>query len=157
VKNGGVEFRIASRTDRSDLLRLIRAYYRFDGIRFQGDVMPRALDRLLRDRSLGRIWIARHGRNAVGYALLSFNYDLEFGGMEGYVTDLYLSAPYRGRGLGKRALDVIEAYCRSSGIRTLELQVVRGNSRALAFYRRVGFEKLPRIVMQKELRLPARG
>jgi hypothetical protein len=57
-----ITFRIARISDAPELLRLIRAYYRFDGIRFQKSVIDAALRKLLRRRSLGRIWIMRDGQ-----------------------------------------------------------------------------------------------
>lgn len=146
-----VEFRLATSADLSDLLRLARAYYRFDGIPFDAKVMAPALEKLLRYRSLGRIWIARDGAKAAGYVVLTFNYDLEFGGLEGYVTDVFIYSRYRRRGLGRLAFEMVYDHCRSAGISTVELQVVEHNRDARKFYRRLGFEELPRIVMARDV------
>ena len=120
----GIEIRRARLGDAADLLPLISAYYRFDGIRFRAGPIAQALTRMLKNRRLGCAWIFRDGIKAVGYVLLSFNFDLEFGGFEGLVTDLFVHQDYRGRGLGKRALAMVDEYCRSVGIATVELQVV---------------------------------
>ncbi len=89
---------------------------------------------------------------AIGYVVLTFNFDLEFGGLEGLVTDLFIIEKYRGHGLGKRALDVVDDYCRSREIGTVELQVTAENKEAQAFYRRIGFEQLSRVVMARDVR-----
>ena len=102
-----ITLRIARVSDTPELLRLIRAYYRFDGIRFQKSVIDAALRKLLRKRSLGRIWIMRDGVKSAGYVVLTFNYDLEFGGLEGIVTDLFIESEYRNRGLGRGALEMV--------------------------------------------------
>lgn len=143
--------RYARLSDISDLLQLIRAYYRFDGIRFHRSVVGAALKKLVRRRSLGRIWIMRDGSNAVGYAVLTFNYDVEFGGFEGILTDLFVSSKYRKRGVGRQMLAAIYDYCGSLGIRALELQVEEHNRNAQAFYRRLGFKRLSRLVMSVDL------
>lgn len=147
-----ITFRVARVSDAPELLRLIRAYYRFDGIRFQKSVIDAALRKLLRNRSLGRIWIMRDGVKPAGYVLLTFNYDLEFGGLEGIVTDLFIESEYRTRGLGRSALETVDDYCRSAGIRTVELQVEEHNKNAQAFYRKLGFRRLSRIVMLRDVR-----
>ena len=49
------------------------------------------------------------------------------------------------------ALEVVDDYCRSQGIGTVELQVVEDNGDAQAFYRRIGFTRLNRIVMAREV------
>lgn len=135
--------------DAPELLRLIRAYYRFDKIRFHAGAIGPALARLLRNRRLGVAWIIRDGIRPVGYVMLTFNFDLEFGGCEGLVTDLYVDTKYRRRGLGERALEVVDDYCRSRGIGTIELQVLEDNKDAQAFYRKIGFTRLNRIVMAR--------
>jgi diamine N-acetyltransferase len=146
-----IEFQKANLSDFSELLRLIRAYYRFDHLRFRSRTVSAALRKLLKSRSLGRIWIMRDRMKAVGYIMLTFNYDLEFGGFEGIITDLFILSGYRDRGLGRRALAEVCAYCRSAGIRTVELQVEEHNERALQFYRHCGFRKLSRMVLSKDV------
>jgi len=146
-----IEIRRARRDDAVELLSLIRAYYRLDKIRFRGAAIKSALERLLKNRKLGSVWILRDGIQAVGYVMLAFTFDLEFGGLEGLVTDLYIDAKYRGRGLGERALKVVDEHCRSQGISTVELQVVEDNKGAQAFYRKIGFKQLNRIVMAREV------
>jgi ribosomal protein S18 acetylase RimI-like enzyme len=141
---------VARPADLTDLLSLVRAYYRFDGIRFRKDTAT-AIGRLVASRSLGRVWIMRHGPSAVGYAILTFNFDAEYGGLQAMLTDLYIRPRHRRQGLGRRTLDLISAYCRSKGIGTIELQVEEDNEKAQDFYRRLGFELLSRMVMSKEV------
>ena len=146
-----IEFRQARVSDAVQLLQLIRAYYRFDRIPFRSNTIEPALRKLLRNRSLGRIWIMRDGPKAVGYIVLTFNYDLEFGGFEGIVTDLFVLSEYRARGLGTQALALVQAHCRSARIQTIELQVEEDNSDAWEFYLKLGFRKLSRTVMSRDV------
>ncbi len=151
IERNEITIRRARPGDAVELLRLIRAYYRFDKVRFRRMVIKSALVRLLGNRRLGSIWILRDESKAVGYVILTFNFDLEFGGFEGLVTDLYIEERYRGHRLGERALDVVDDCCRSQGIGTVELQVVEENEGAQLFYRKVGFTRLNRIVMAREV------
>jgi ribosomal protein S18 acetylase RimI-like enzyme len=155
-ESGQIEIRLARPKDALELLGLIQSYYRFDGIRFRAQPIAQAVAQLLKDRRLGCAWIMRDGLDAVGYVVLTFNFDLEFGGFEGMVTDLYVCEAYRGRGLGKRALEIVDDYCRSIKIGTVELQVEAGNQAAQAFYYRIGFARLNRIVMRRAVK-PRRG
>lgn len=150
--NDGAVIRIARRADLPELIRLVRAYYQFDHIRFDARTMKPALAKLLRSRTLGRVWIMRDGGKAVGYVILTFNFDLEFDGLEGLVTDLFIEADYRGQGLGERALDVVDDYCRARGIGAVELQVETDNTAAQAFYRKIGFKQLNRVVMTRDIK-----
>ncbi|MGH8012374.1 MAG: GNAT family N-acetyltransferase, partial [Candidatus Binataceae bacterium] len=98
-----VELYRARLSDMAQLLELIKAYYRFDHITFNAKSVREALRELLRDCSLGIVWIMRDAEKAVGYIVLTFNYDLEFGGLEGLITDLFIRSEYRSHGLGRRA------------------------------------------------------
>ncbi|HYL60025.1 MAG TPA: GNAT family N-acetyltransferase [Candidatus Acidoferrales bacterium] len=143
--------RPARRSDFDALLRLVAAYYRFDSIRFNRSTTGRALRRLLREESLGRVWVIDAGGALAGYAVLTYNFDMEFGGVQGIVTDFFIAARYRRKGLGARTLAAIRDYCKSRGIGTLELQVTRHNRAAQAFYRALGFKTLDRIVMDLDV------
>jgi len=143
--------RPARPSDRDALLPLICAYYRFDHIRFNPRTIRPALDRLLRSRSLGRVWLICDGARSIGYVVLTYNCDLEFGGTEGMVTDLFIDEAYRGQGLGRRALEVVDDYCRAKRIGIVELQIEQDNVVAQKFYRRIGFKQLTRIVMTRKV------
>jgi ribosomal protein S18 acetylase RimI-like enzyme len=107
---------------------------------------------LLRDRSIGRVWLIRRGQEDLGYVILTFGYDLEFGGRQAIVTDLYVVDRYRRLGLGTQTLHFLEETCRKMAIAALELQVERKNVAALAFYRKLGFERHDRIPLSKRLK-----
>ncbi len=147
-----ITIRSARTRDADALLPVIRAYYRFDHIRFNQRTIRAALEQLLRSRSLGRVWVICDGARAIGYVILTYNFDLEFSGIEGLVTDFFIHEDYRGRGLGRGALAVVDDYCRAHRIGTVELQVEHDNVAAQEFYRRVGFKQLKRIVMTRNVR-----
>jgi ribosomal protein S18 acetylase RimI-like enzyme len=106
---------------------------------------------MLRKPACGQMWIMHDGARAIGYVAFSFYYDVEFGGREGVITDLFIRSADRRRGLGARLLATVDDYCRSAGIRSMELQVIRGNRAAEAFYRKHGFKQLARNIMAREL------
>lgn len=147
-----MKIRFAVSRDFDQLLRLVAAYYRFDSIAFDTRLTGAALRRLLRDKSLGRAWVIDAGSELAGYAIVTYNYDLEFGGIEAIMTDLFVAQRYRRKGLGARMIEAVRDFCRREGIGALELQVTRDNDAAQAFYRSLGFEPLDRIVMSLEIR-----
>lgn len=145
------DVRLATFSDRAELLRLIKAYYRFDSIKFDSRKTPLALDRLLRSTRLGRAWVMERGGKLAGYAIMTWNYDLEFDGLEGIITDFFIVARYRSKGLGRELMAAIAGFCRRKGVSAIELQVTKGNRRALAFYSSLGFERLERTVMSLDV------
>lgn len=47
---------------------------------------------------------------------------------------------YSGRGLGRRLMEAVEAQARQAGLHRLEMTVMTHNTRAVALYRKLGFE-----------------
>ena len=150
-----VSFRPCSPKDHATLLKFITAYYRFDKIPFQRRSLEQGLHTLLRNLSLGKAWLMECHKKPVGYAIVTYNFDLEYGGVEAMLTDLYVEKRYRNKGIGSLALYEIEDFCRERGIRAIELQVQHHNKTAATFYRKAGFHVLPRKVFLLEVRSEA--
>src|SRR5260370_8146135 len=137
-----VSFRACGPKDHGKLLKLVCAYYRFDKIPFDRRSLSKGLDTLLRNVSQGQTWLMENHKKAVGYAVLTYNFDLEYGGVEGMLTDLYVDKQYRNKGIGSLALFEIEDFCRERGIRAVELQGQHHNPAAETFYRNSRFPAL---------------
>lgn len=110
---------------------------------------------LLADPSLGRAWLVAAGGQPVGYAVLTFVHSIEFGGRCGFVDELYVEPAARGRGVGRRALELVAAEARSLGVRVLLLEVSPENERAERLYRAAGFGERKYRLMAKRLEAPA--
>ena len=147
-----VSLRPCGPKDHAALLKLIVAYYRFDKIPYDRRSLSRGLDTLLRNLSQGQAWLMENHGKPVGYTLLTYNFDLEYGGVEGMLTEVYVEKRYRNRGVGTLALYEVEDFCRERGIRAIELQVLNHNKHAESFYRKAGFRVMPRKVMIMEVR-----
>ena len=144
--------RPARLSDLPRLLQLVKAYYAYDKIAYSDASIRPALQQLLRDRNLGRAWVVEAGRALRAYAVLAYSYDLEFGGREGIVTDLFVSARFRAKGYGKRLFSVIGSYCKRSGIYEIEVIVTHENRAARKFYKTLGFCDRQRSVFSLDLR-----
>lgn len=141
----------ATAADFADIVAMQREFYVEDAYPYDDTTMPPALAALLRDPALGRGWLATRGGQPVGYLLLTYGYSVERGGRMGLVDELYVRPEARGQGIGSRLLATAEAHCREAGIRTLLLEVERGNMGARRLYERLGFEAYDRDLMDKAL------
>ena len=148
------EFRWATAGDTDTLLVLMREYYAFDRIPYAAGWAREALDRMFADPSLGRAWLILWDGAAVGYACLCFGYSLEFK-RDAFLDELYVREPYRGRGIGKLAVQHAVASCPQLGIQALHLVVTPGNDRAYRLYESLGFEDQHRRMMTRRLARPA--
>ncbi|TMQ11747.1 MAG: GNAT family N-acetyltransferase [Deltaproteobacteria bacterium] len=147
---GVLHLRPATLDDLAELLPRTRALNAHEGIALEPAALEGALARLLRDPSLGGAWLVEQGGAAIGYAIVTFGYDLEFGGRDAYLTELWIDPPARGHGAGGAALALLDPELRARGIEALHLQV-RPDNPARRLYQRSGFVASPRIVMTRRL------
>jgi ribosomal protein S18 acetylase RimI-like enzyme len=113
-----------------ELLAFVAKYYRFDGIAFDRDAVSRGVREMLGNPSLGKAWLICDGERAVGHVVVAFSIDLEFGGRQATITELYLDEEVRRRGFGTQTLGFVEGILREMGIHALELQVEEDNAEA---------------------------
>jgi GNAT superfamily N-acetyltransferase len=139
-----------SAADLALLEGFVRAYCVEDGHVFDDDRQPAALAALAAGEPLARAWLIRRGARPVGYVVLAWSFSVEAGGREACVDELYLVPEVRGRGLGGRALALIEERARAFGVRRIFLEVGRQN-RVIALYRRAGYKDHDRFLMSKFL------
>jgi GNAT superfamily N-acetyltransferase len=146
-----LSFHPAEAGDAETLLGLMQEFYQEDNISFDAGNARAALEPLLGSGAWGRVWVIRVGDVAAGYAVLTLGYSLEFGGHDAFVDELFVRPAYRGLGLGREALAVIERACRELGVRALHLEVGRGNARAQALYQQAGFADRGHFLLTRRL------
>jgi len=149
LKNVSIEAAVP-RNSRT-LLKFMKAYYRFEGISFDRREVASGLSLLLKDPAIGGAWLILNRGKPVGYLILTFGFDLEFGGPLAGLTDLYIEARHRRKGIGRTALAEVEEVCRSCGVKAIELQVTRKNASVVDFYRAIGFQAFDRVPMRKRI------
>jgi len=101
-KSDTVRLEVATPRDATKLLKFISAYYRFDRIPLDRKALALALSLLLENQALGRAFFIRTRGRVVGYMILTFGFDLEFGGRQATVTDFYINSGHRRKGVGRR-------------------------------------------------------
>ena len=121
-----------------------------EGIAVDPAVLEAALDRLLREPAIGGVWMIERDGAVIGYAMVTFGYDLEFSGRDAYLTELWIDPEARGSGAGGGALALLDPELRALGVHALHLQV-RPDNPALRLYQRRGFGASPRIVRPRRL------
>ncbi|HEY5909261.1 MAG TPA: GNAT family N-acetyltransferase [Verrucomicrobiae bacterium] len=150
-KTNQARLKRATSKDLSLLMGFVREYYTFDQIPFHEVELRQGLTLLLNEQRLGGAWLVLHQKRPVGYIVVTFGFDPEFGGRQATVTEFYLQPEHRGKGLARIALEHVEEFVSRRGVQVLDLQVTRGNSRAYDFYKRYGFQPHDRIPMSKRL------
>jgi ribosomal protein S18 acetylase RimI-like enzyme len=145
-----ISLRTATIDHLAELFPRTRALNAHEGIAIDPAILEAALARLLREPSLGGAWLIEQDRAVVGYAIVTFGYDLEFNGRDAYLTEIWVDPPARGVGAGAAALQLLAPELRARGVNALHLQV-RPENPAIRLYQRSGFVASPRVVMTHRL------
>ncbi len=99
----------------------MREFYELDHLTFDEPAARAALQQVLANDSLGRVWLIQADGNPIGYIALTLGFSLEFHGRDAFIDEIYIRAEYRGRGIGGRAIEFVEDACRSLEVRVLHL------------------------------------
>jgi ribosomal protein S18 acetylase RimI-like enzyme len=144
--------RPATEADVPTILDMMQDFNAIEAIVFDREAFRPRVRRLLGDPQLGALLVFSVDGAAAGYAVVTYGFDLEYGGRDAFLTELYVVAARRGQGIGRLGLAAAEAYARSGGAHALHLLVRHDNAPARALYDGAGFVTQPRLVMSKLLR-----
>ena len=100
----------------------------------------RALEAIVGDASIGRIYVVRDGDEVIAMASLLYTVSTAEGGKAAWLEDVVVRPSRRGRGIGTMLLQQVAACARADGVLRLTLLTDPGNERAHALYRGLGFE-----------------
>ncbi len=143
--------RLARPDDVERLLPLMEEFNAAEGLSWDGPRTARALRRLLTEPALGFAALAEDDGEPIAYGVVTFNFDLEWGGRDAFVTELYVAPPARGAGLGRALLGELERLAREREALALHLHVRPDNEAAVRLYLRRGFTEVPRRILSKPL------
>jgi len=108
---------------------------------FPLDVGPatRTFDALLGDARLGGVWLAEVDGEPVGHVVLTVCFSMEYGGLRGFIDDLYVRPDARGRGVGAGLLAAARSSALERGVRALHVEAGPDNHIARRLYARAGY------------------
>ena len=99
-------FRKAKKTDTNILKTLIREYYRFDRQQVSNDKIASSLTFALQDNPYVSIWLIDVADKVAGYLVVAIGFTIEAGGKDGFLDELFLREPFRGSGVGRKAIEL---------------------------------------------------
>jgi ribosomal protein S18 acetylase RimI-like enzyme len=146
-----ITMRVATGSDISTLLPMMHEFNRLEDIHVDPALHREALGTLLDRSDLGRVLLFESRGAPVGYAVLTFNYDLEFAGRDAFLTEVFVAGPLRGMGHGKHMLQEIERVAVADDVKAIHLMVRPENTIALRLYTASGYSPPPRMMLGKVL------
>lgn len=99
----------------------------------------RALEKILSDESVGRVYVAREDGQVVAMAILLYTISTAEGGVAALLEDVIVLPGSRGRGVGTALLEHVLAEARKQGVLRVTLLTDSQNSRAQSLYLKLGF------------------
>jgi GNAT superfamily N-acetyltransferase len=132
----GVEIRPLGRDDLVDALGLVRELYGLG----DGDPEPYrpAYDGLVNDPDATPFLAVADGQ-AAGLIVLRFRRRLNHATFEGWISDLVVRGPFRGRGIGRALVAAAIAEWRLRGSHRIQLEVATDRAAARSLYMEMGF------------------
>jgi GNAT superfamily N-acetyltransferase len=147
-----MELGAAGSADLPRLVELLAVLFR-DEAEFapEPEKQRRALEMILADPRLGRVFVAREGGRVVAMASLLYTVSTAEGGRAALFEDLVVAPEARGKGVGPALLKFVIDRAREEGLLRLTLLTDRDNQRAQALYRNCGFVDSPMKPMRLKL------
>ena len=131
---------LATLEDMERVLPLVAAFHDEESIDRDDDFRRGALAPLLEGSPHGCLYLAGPRRAPIGYVIITFGWSVEFGGMDGFVDELFIRPGVRGRGIGTDILTSLPKRLSEAGMKALHLEVSRSNQAARRVYEKLRFE-----------------
>lgn len=146
-----MDFTIAAMEEahRERILAMMRTFYASPAVLTNGseEIFAADIDACVSDNPYLEGFVFCRGEELLGYGMAAKSFSTEFGKPCIWIEDLYVAPPYRAQGIGSAFLDYMTH--RYPGA-ILRLEVEEENEKAIAVYRKSGFEVLPYMEMKKE-------
>lgn len=110
-----------------------------------------AIETLLGADHFGRVFLIEDGQERIGYAVLCWGFSIEYGGRDGFLDEFYIVEERRGQGVASTALHLLEKEAAAAGVCALHLEVLKDNTFAVDYYRRLGYTDRQSVLMCKRL------
>lgn len=129
-----------ARPDHLDKLdALVAAFHAEEGITLPIEQRRAGLQPLLEGIPHGAAYLIGPARAPIGYLVITFGWSLEFGGLDGFIDEIFVRPGVRGRGIASETLQALPRALAGAGLKALHLEVRRDCDKTQKLYARAGF------------------
>ena len=134
--------------DRETVMDMMTTFYASPAVLSNGsaEIFQADIDHCISDSPYLEGYIFEQENQILGYAMAAKSFSTEFGKPCIWIEDLYVLESHRGQGIGTRFFGFIQEMYPNHLFR---LEVEEENERAIAVYKKSGFEVLPYMEMKK--------
>jgi GNAT superfamily N-acetyltransferase len=147
--------RPATTGDVPALVALMTDFYAEAGFALPSAAATQAFATLLAAPALGAIWIAESGGVPVGHVVLTLVFSMEYGGLRGFIDDLFVRPAVRGQGAGAALLAAARTGAIARGARALCVETGLADHPARSLYARAGYDDSGHALLTQALAPPA--
>ena len=135
---------------RECVLDMMRVFYNSPAVLTNGseEIFKADVDNCINDSPYLEGYVFEAGDEVIGYGMIAKSFSTEFGCPCIWIEDIYLKEDYRGLGVGSRFFSLIEE---KYPMHILRLEAEEENERAIAVYKKNGFDVMPYLEMKKIL------
>lgn len=130
---------LATRDHEKQLDALVAAYHREAAISLTDEARQNGVFPLLDGIPHGVIYLIGPARAPIGYIVISFGWSLEFGGMDGFIDEIYIRPGVRKRGIASEVLQSLPRALSGAGLKALHIEIDRTAQTGQTLYRKAGF------------------
>ena len=130
---------LARAEDAPRVLPLVAAFHAEMGIDSNEATRIAGVAPLLDGSTHGVIYLMGPQRAPIGYVVISFGWSVEFGGMDGFIDEIFVRPGVRGRGIGSEVLAQLAKALEEAGMKALHLEVRKEDTRTQPFYEKLRF------------------
>ena len=141
--------RIMEEKDRACVIEMMRVFYTSPAVLSNGsdEIFKADFDNCVSECPYLEGYIFEDAGNIQGYSMVAKSFSTEFGKPCIWIEDLYIKNEYRGQGIGSKFLRFIEKKYHDAVFR---LEAEEENERAVAVYKKCGYEVLPYLELKRE-------
>ncbi len=126
---------------------LVAAFHAEQGIKLPEEKRRAGLQPLLEGVPHGAAYLIGPARAPIGYLIVTFGWSLEFGGLDGFIDEIYVRPGVRRRGIASETLQSLPRALAGAGLKALHLEVDREAENTHKLYARAGFRARPRSML----------
>ena len=145
-----LSIRKMAESDRQSVVDMMRTFYHSPAVWTNGseEIYNNDVTACVSDNPYAEGFVFESEEKIAGYGMIARSFSTEFGKPCIWIEDLYLKEEYRGTGIGSRFFSYLEEKFPGTIMR---LEVEEDNTRAIAVYKKNGYEILPYMEMKKEV------
>ena len=135
-------------SDISIITQMMQDFYAIDNYPMDVEVAKTLFQEFISNEHLGKSWLMYSENEIVGYIILTFIFSFEYSGKIAFVDELFIKETARGKGIGKEAIQFIQAEVPKLSLKLLYLEVEPHNENAQKLYLAHDFELHNRKLMK---------